>query len=104
VKQGDAIVAAIRNHITNPPRLYGARPATTFTSWYEPIRERAVARQPQGPDCRLIGNEFDWSRYLLEMLPSLVKTYLVLGCHAKPHIAGADKVPTRGRAPWNSIR
>ena len=86
MKHGDVMVATIRNDIPNPPSLYGPGPTAAFPSRYQPIRERTVGWQSQRPDCRFIGNEFDYSRDFLEMLPSLVKIRLVLGGHANPHI------------------
>jgi hypothetical protein len=53
------MLAAIRNHIPNPLSLYGAGPATTFPTRYEPIWERTMGGYPQRPECRFVGNKFD---------------------------------------------
>ena len=44
VERGDAMLAAIRDHIPNPLSLYGPSPTTTFPTRYEPIWERTMGR------------------------------------------------------------
>ena len=59
MEHGDAMVAAIGNHIPNPPAHYGAGPTTTFPARYYPIRDRAIGWQPHWPECWFIGNELN---------------------------------------------
>jgi hypothetical protein len=77
VERCNTPATAICNDVANPMRIQRARSATAFTARYWPVRQRAVFRQPQRPKRRLVRNEFNQGRDVLQVLPPLIKMRLV---------------------------
>jgi hypothetical protein len=82
VKGNNIHSTALRDNVTNPSRLRPAGARPTLSARYQPIGQRTVIRQSQRSNCRLVRDELDRRRNSLEVLSSLIKSFLVLCSNA----------------------